>query len=109
MKLVLLAFFVVLFFCKIESLSVINGTGSTFAQSVYQNYIFAYSLKNPNTKITYTGTGSGTGRRSIIADSVLWAGSDIGLSASETAQAPNVQAYPMIAGGIVRKLLKTKQ
>eukprot|EP01091_Cochliopodium_minus_P010194 TRINITY_DN2657_c0_g1_i1.p1 TRINITY_DN2657_c0_g1~~TRINITY_DN2657_c0_g1_i1.p1 ORF type:complete len:652 (-),score=86.56 TRINITY_DN2657_c0_g1_i1:126-2081(-) len=94
-------FIFLLFVSKSISLSVINGTGSTLAQPVYNNYIFAYTLIKPSISITYTGSGSGIGRTSVVNNSALWGGTDVGLTAIDRAQAPNVQAYPMIAGGIV--------
>eukprot|EP01091_Cochliopodium_minus_P010195 TRINITY_DN2657_c0_g1_i2.p1 TRINITY_DN2657_c0_g1~~TRINITY_DN2657_c0_g1_i2.p1 ORF type:complete len:131 (-),score=2.69 TRINITY_DN2657_c0_g1_i2:119-511(-) len=97
-------FIFLLFVSKSISLSVINGTGSTLAQPVYNNYIFAYTLIKPSISITYTGSGSGIGRTSVVNNSALWGGTDVGLTAIDRAQAPNVQAYPMIAGGIVNKI-----
>ena len=90
-----------LVFGEVSCLVALNGTGSSLAGIIYEQYIFAYSLVQPNVTITYTSTGSGAGISAIESDSVIWAGSDAVLVNSDYEKVPTIQQYPFLAGSVI--------
>ena len=79
----------------------INGAGSTFAQPVYDAWIYAYQSVDPSVSINYQGTGSGAGITAILDNTVDFSGSDALLSSSQYTQGKDLQMYPVMAGAIV--------
>ncbi|HEX4830661.1 MAG TPA: phosphate ABC transporter substrate-binding protein PstS [Trebonia sp.] len=64
----------------------INAGGSTFQTNFQQAAIQAFGATNPNVKVNYDGVGSGAGRADLYGGTVLIAGSDSPVPASETAK-----------------------
>jgi ABC-type phosphate transport system substrate-binding protein len=62
--------------------------GATLAESLYSLASFAYAQHG---RVVYTGTGSSTGKDSVIAHTVDFAGSDSLLKPSQYAAAPDLQ------------------
>lgn len=79
----------------------VNGAGSTFIQPVLTEWIFAYQYIDPSVTINYQGIGSGGGKKSIIDNTVDFAGSDSVLSDQEYASGKDLQMYPMLSGAVV--------
>lgn len=79
----------------------INGAGATFPLPVYTEWIYAYSKVDSSVVINYQGTGSGSGKRSIIENIVDFAGSDSLLLDDEYERGKDLQMYPMLAGAVV--------
>jgi phosphate transport system substrate-binding protein len=83
-----------------ERVSII-GEGATFPQPLYSEWFFAYSLIKPDVAFSYTGTGSGAGRRAVRNGLVDFAGSDAPLTASDLQLNPNLVQVPFLAGAVV--------
>ncbi len=79
----------------------INGAGSTFAQPVYDAWIYAYQSVDPSVTLNYQGTGSGAGITAILDNTIDFAGSDALLTAAQYTQGKDLQMYPIMAGAIV--------
>jgi phosphate transport system substrate-binding protein len=79
----------------------VNGAGSTFIQPVLTEWIYAYQYVDPSVTINYQGIGSGGGKKSIIDNTVDFAGSDSVLTADEYTSGKDLQMYPMLAGAVV--------
>eukprot|EP01135_Chromosphaera_perkinsii_P002540 Nk52_evm56s224 gene=Nk52_evmTU56s224 len=78
----------------------VKGTGATFPDKVYQQLNYLYSLVNTTALVTYTGTGSGTGKASILANTVDFAGSDSLLTEEEYTTGGDLQMIPVVAGAV---------
>lgn len=79
----------------------VNGAGSTFAQPVYTDWIYAYKSVDPSVTLNYQGIGSGGGKKGIIDNTLDFAGSDSVLSQDEIAAGKDLQMYPTLAGAVV--------
>jgi len=79
----------------------LTGAGATFPLPVYTEWIYAYQYVDPSATLNYQGTGSGGGKKSIIDNTVDFAGSDSVLSAAEYTSGKDLQMYPMLAGAVV--------
>jgi phosphate transport system substrate-binding protein len=79
----------------------INGAGATFPLPVYTEWIYAYQYIDPSVTLNYQGIGSGGGKKSIIDNTIDFAGSDSVLSDQEYTSGKDLQMYPMLAGAVV--------
>jgi phosphate transport system substrate-binding protein len=79
----------------------INGAGSTFILPVITEWIYAYQYIDPTVTLNYQGIGSGGGKKSIIDNTVDFAGSDAVLTSDEYTAGKDLQMYPMLAGAVV--------
>jgi phosphate transport system substrate-binding protein len=57
----------------------LNGEGSTAQKNAIDEIVATFSQANPNAKVAYNATGSGTGIKSFNSGQVDWAGSDSAL------------------------------
>jgi phosphate transport system substrate-binding protein len=81
----------------------INGAGSTFQTNFQQAAIQEFKGTNPSITVNYDGVGSGTGRTDLYKNTVLYAGSDSPIPASEQSQVPagkTVLYFPVQIGPI---------
>jgi phosphate transport system substrate-binding protein len=81
----------------------INAAGSTFQTNFQQAAISAFKAVNPNITVNYDGVGSSTGRTDLYGNTVLIAGSDSPIPASETSKVPagkTVLYFPVQIGPI---------
>jgi phosphate transport system substrate-binding protein len=81
----------------------INASGSTFQTNFQQAAISGFAAVQPNVKVNYGGGGSGAGRTALYAGTVLFAGSDSAIPASETSKVPagkTVLYFPVQVGPI---------
>jgi len=81
----------------------LSGAGSTFVQSMLQEWIKQYGTVAPGVSINYQGVGSGAGIQQLTAKTVDFAGSDVALKAEEQAATGGpgaVVTVPWVAGGI---------
>ena len=82
----------------------ISGAGSTFVQTIVQQWIKDFSAKCPDATVNYQGVGSGAGIQQFTSGTVDFAGSDVALKPEEQAAAEAkhgaVVHIPWSAGGI---------
>jgi phosphate transport system substrate-binding protein len=81
----------------------INASGSTFQTNFQQAAISAFKQTNPGITVNYAPVGSSTGRSNLYANTVLIAGSDSPIPASETSKVPagkTVLYFPVQFGPI---------
>ena len=77
----------------------IAGKGSSFANNALQ-YCLSHYDPASNDTVSYTSTGSGTGRSEMAAGNVKWAASD-GLYGSADAQPASYTMVPILGGPVV--------
>ncbi|HEX3393416.1 MAG TPA: substrate-binding domain-containing protein, partial [Acidimicrobiales bacterium] len=63
----------------------LSGAGSTFVQSMLQEWIKQYGKAAPGVSINYQGVGSGAGIQQLTSKTVDFAGSDVALKPEEQA------------------------
>jgi len=82
----------------------ISGAGSTFVQTILQEWISGYQRACPRATINYQGAGSGAGIQQLTAQTVGFAASDVVMTPTElrSAQAHGgpVLEIPWAAGGV---------
>jgi len=80
----------------------INASGSTFQTNFQQAAIQAFKASNPKITVNYGGGGSGKGRTDLAGGTVLFAGSDSPIPASEKANfnGKTVLYFPVQVGPI---------
>jgi phosphate transport system substrate-binding protein len=81
----------------------LNGAGSTFQTNFQQAAISEFTSANPGVKVNYDAVGSGTGRSDLYSNTVLYAGSDSPIPASEASKVPagkTVLYFPVQIGPI---------
>jgi phosphate transport system substrate-binding protein len=81
----------------------LSGAGSTFVQTIMQEWIKQYKGAAAGVTVNYQGVGSGAGVQQLTSKTVDFAGSDVPLKSTEqvaTGGAGNVLQIPWIAGGI---------
>ena len=81
----------------------INASGSTFQTNFQQAALSAFHQANPSITVNYAPVGSSTGRSNLYANTVLIAGSDSPIPASETSKVPagkTVLYFPVQFGPI---------
>jgi phosphate transport system substrate-binding protein len=82
----------------------ISGAGSTFVQTIAQQWIKDFGRACPGATVNYQGVGSGAGIQQLTAGTVDFAGSDVKMKPTEqaAAEAKNgpVLTIPWSAGGI---------
>ena len=81
----------------------INASGSTFQTNFQQAAITGFKSVQPGITVNYGGGGSGAGRTALYAGTVLFAGSDSAIPASEQSKVPagkTVLYFPVQIGPI---------
>lgn len=82
----------------------ISGAGSTFVQTIVQQWIKDYAERCPGATVNYQGVGSGAGIQQLSAGTVDFAGSDVAMKPEEQtaaeAKVGPVLHIPWTAGGI---------
>ncbi|HEX9040912.1 MAG TPA: phosphate ABC transporter substrate-binding protein PstS [Trebonia sp.] len=81
----------------------INAAGSTFQTNFQQAAISGFKSVQPGITVNYASVGSGTGRSDLYSDTVLFAGSDSPIPATETSKVPagkTVLYFPVQVGPI---------
>jgi len=81
----------------------INAAGSSFQNTFQQAAISAFKSVNSNITVNYDSVGSGTGRSDLYSNTVLFAGSDSPIPASEMSKVPagkTVLYFPVFIGPI---------
>ncbi len=81
----------------------INASGSSFQNTYQQAAIQAFKSANPSITVNYNSVGSGTGRSNLYSNTVLFAGSDSPIPASEKSKVPagkTVLYFPVFIGPI---------
>ncbi len=83
-----------------QAATTINGSGSTFMQNIVDVCASKYNSASANTNkdtVSYTGTGSGTGKTQFAAGTTKWGGSDSLYSSGAPADLVYV---PLVAGPV---------
>jgi phosphate transport system substrate-binding protein len=81
----------------------INAAGSTFQTNFQQAAISGFKSVQPGVTVNYGGGGSGAGRTALYSNTVLFAGSDSKIPASEASKVPagkTVLYFPVQIGPI---------
>src|SRR5438552_8600395 len=81
----------------------LSGAGSTFVNTILQEWVKTYKSTAPHVTINYQGVGSGAGIQQLTGKTVDFAGSDVALKPDEAAKLGGADAtlqIPWIAGGI---------
>jgi phosphate transport system substrate-binding protein len=82
----------------------VSGAGSTFVQTIVQQWIKDFGARCPGATVNYQGVGSGAGIQQLSAGTVDFAGSDVVMKPDEQAAAETklgpVLTIPWSAGGI---------
>src|ERR1700742_4745858 len=81
----------------------INAAGSTFQTNFQQAAISGFKSVDPGVTVNYGGGGSGAGRTALYSNTVLFAGSDSPIPASEKSKVPagkTVLYFPVQVGPI---------
>jgi phosphate transport system substrate-binding protein len=81
----------------------LNAAGSSFQSVFQQAAISAFKSTDPSITVNYASVGSGTGRSDLYAGTVLMAGSDSPIPASEQSKVPagkTVLYFPVVIGPI---------
>jgi phosphate transport system substrate-binding protein len=81
----------------------INALGSTFQTNFQQSAIASFKTVQPNVTVNYGGGGSGAGRTALYSGTVLFAGSDSPIPATEQSKVPagkTVLYFPVQIGPI---------
>ncbi|NWJ48261.1 MAG: phosphate ABC transporter substrate-binding protein PstS [Chloroflexi bacterium] len=87
---------------KVTANVTLSGSGATFPDPAYQQWLKDFVAVNPSVKLTYTGVGSGAGRKSFFAGEVDFAGSDgYPTDAEITSYGKPILTIPMTLGAVV--------
>ena len=83
----------------------LSPQGSTFQQTLEQQWATKFHAANPNDEITYTGTGSSAGIAAFTQGTAPFAGSDVTMTADEQTQAntacgSTALTIPITSGGV---------
>jgi phosphate transport system substrate-binding protein len=81
----------------------INAAGSSFQNTYQEAAIAAFKSVNSGITVNYDSVGSGTGRSDLYSNTVLMAGSDSPIPASEASKVPagkTVLYFPVVIGPI---------
>ena len=81
----------------------INAAGSSFQNTYQEAAIAAFKSVNSGITVNYDSVGSGTGRSDLYSNTVLMAGSDSPIPASEQSKVPagkTVLYFPVVIGPI---------
>lgn len=80
----------------------VNGAGASFPAPLYAKWIEKYNINQKAAKLDYAPTGSGAGIKGITDRTILFAGSDAPMTASQEKAAPGkVLHLPTVAGPVV--------
>jgi phosphate transport system substrate-binding protein len=83
----------------------LNPQGSTFQQTLEQQWATKYHAAHSSAQITYSGTGSTAGIQQFTAGKVSFAGSDVTMTSQEESQAKSAcgsaaLTIPITSGGV---------
>ena len=80
----------------------LNGAGATFPYPIYSKWFSEYHKQYPEVEINYQSIGSGGGIRQIIAGTVDFGASDVGMTDEQMKQAKSpIQLIPTVMGSVV--------
>jgi phosphate ABC transporter phosphate-binding protein len=83
----------------------LSPQGSTFQQTLQQQWAVNYHKANPNAQITYAGTGSSAGIQIFTEGKTAFAGSDVTMTSQQQSQAngacgSTALTIPITSGGV---------
>ena len=80
----------------------LNGAGATFPYPIYSKWFSEYHKQHPDVEINYQSIGSGGGIRQVIAGTVDFGASDVGMTDEQMKQAKSpIQLIPTVMGAVV--------
>ena len=79
-----------------------QGAGASFPAPLYNKWFKSYGASHPDVEVDYQSVGSGSGKKSVIDQTVDFGASDAAMTDEEMARVQGgVQLLPMTAGAIV--------
>jgi phosphate transport system substrate-binding protein len=80
----------------------LNGAGATFPNPIYSKWFSEYHKAHPDVEINYQPIGSGGGIRQVIAGTVDFGASDVGMTDDQIKEAKKpIQLIPTVMGSVV--------
>ena len=80
----------------------LNGAGATFPNPIYSKWFSEFHKMHPDVEINYQPIGSGGGIRQVIAGTVDFGASDVGMTDDQMKQAKTpIQLIPTVMGSVV--------
>jgi len=80
----------------------LNGAGATFPNPIYSKWFSEFHKMHPDVEINYQPIGSGGGIRQVIAGTVDFGASDVGMTDEQMKQAKTpIQLIPTVMGSVV--------
>ena len=80
----------------------LNGAGATFPNPIYTKWFAEYHKLHPDIEINYQSIGSGGGIRQIMAGTVDFGASDVGMTDEQLKQSKTpIQLIPTVMGSVV--------
>ena len=80
----------------------LNGAGATFPNPIYSKWFSEYHKAHPDVEINYQPIGSGGGIRQVIAGTVDFGASDVGMTDDQMKEAKKpIQLIPTVMGSVV--------
>src|SRR5438270_8241115 len=80
----------------------LNGAGATFPNPIYSKWFSEYHKQHPDVQINYQPIGSGGGIRQVIAGTVDFGASDVGMTDAQMKQSKvPIQLIPTVMGSVV--------
>jgi phosphate transport system substrate-binding protein len=87
---------------KVSANVTLTGSGASFPNPVYQQWIKDFAVANPTVKMTYNSVGSGAGRKSFFAGETDFGGTDGYPSDTETSgYGKPILTIPTTLGSVV--------
>jgi phosphate transport system substrate-binding protein len=80
----------------------LNGAGATFPNPIYSKWFSEYHKQHPDVEINYQPIGSGGGIRQVIAGTVDFGASDVGMTDAQMKESKvPIQLIPTVMGSVV--------
>jgi phosphate transport system substrate-binding protein len=80
----------------------LNGAGATFPNPIYSKWFSEYHKQHPDVQINYQPIGSGGGIRQVIAGTVDFGASDVGMTDAQMKESKvPIQLIPTVMGSVV--------
>lgn len=80
----------------------LNGAGATFPNPIYSKWFSEYHKQHPEVQINYQPIGSGGGIRQIMAGTVDFGASDVGMTDEQLKESKvPIQLIPTVMGSVV--------
>ncbi|KNC53276.1 phosphate ABC transporter [Thecamonas trahens ATCC 50062] len=86
----------------LQSNGIVFGAGASFPKALYAVWMLAFGLQHPSApRLEYSAVGSGSGKRAIVAEQIVFAGSDSALSDEQLQARGDLVMLPSGVGAVV--------